>query len=200
MKPLTRFLITLFLGEFGVHKFLDRKIGLGILYLCTFGLFGVGWLVDVISAGAAVMRSPQPIKQSGVGCVFEVAGVTYYMDNIQHLAKENRNYALTQQQLLKTDKVGKPIFKYWYINEPVLLVPEPSNPHDPNAVMVQISGQKVGYISREENVTVLDLLKKGRVQRVESFVSGGEYKLLLPNGSLEKSEKEIHIKVTVWLK
>ena len=66
--------------------------------------------------------------------------------------------------------------------------------------MVQISGQKVGYISREENVTVLDLLKKGRVQRVESFVSGGEYKLLLPNGSLEKSEKEIHIKVTVWLK
>ena len=148
MRPLTRFLVTLFLGEFGVHKFLDRKIGLGVLYLCTFGLFGVGWLIDVISAGVAVMRAPQPIKQAGAGRVFDVAGVTYYMDNVQRLAKENRNYMLTPQQLLKAGKVGKPIYRYWYTNEPVLLVPEPSNPYDSNAVMVQISGQKVGYISR----------------------------------------------------
>ncbi len=42
------FIICLFLGEFGVHKFRERKIGMGILYLCTFGLFGVGWIYDTV--------------------------------------------------------------------------------------------------------------------------------------------------------
>lgn len=45
-----RFLITLFLGWTGIHKFMDKKIGLGILYLCTCGLFGIGWIADIIIA------------------------------------------------------------------------------------------------------------------------------------------------------
>lgn len=31
------------------HKFYEGKIGMGILYLCTVGLFGIGWLIDLIS-------------------------------------------------------------------------------------------------------------------------------------------------------
>lgn len=31
------------------HKFYEGKIGMGILYLCTMGLFGIGWIVDLIS-------------------------------------------------------------------------------------------------------------------------------------------------------
>ena len=31
------------------HKFYEGKIGMGILYLFTCGLFGIGWLIDVIS-------------------------------------------------------------------------------------------------------------------------------------------------------
>ena len=36
-----------FLGMFGVHRFYVGKIGSGILYLCTVGLFGLGWFVDL---------------------------------------------------------------------------------------------------------------------------------------------------------
>lgn len=50
MDPWVRVLVTFFLGGFGVHKFADRKIGMGILYLLTGGLFGIGWLVDTIKA------------------------------------------------------------------------------------------------------------------------------------------------------
>ena len=31
------------------HKFYEGKIGMGIIYLFTVGLFGIGWFIDIIS-------------------------------------------------------------------------------------------------------------------------------------------------------
>ena len=42
------FLLCFFLGFIGVHKFYEGRIGLGILYIFTCGLFGIGVLVDLI--------------------------------------------------------------------------------------------------------------------------------------------------------
>ena len=42
------FLLCLLLGCLGAHKFYEGKIGMGILYLFTCGLFGIGWFVDCI--------------------------------------------------------------------------------------------------------------------------------------------------------
>lgn len=41
-------LLCLFLGVFGVHKFYEGKFLLGVLYLLTGGLFGIGWFIDLI--------------------------------------------------------------------------------------------------------------------------------------------------------
>ena len=43
------FMLCLFLGFFGAHKFYEGKVGMGILYIFTGGLFGFGWLIDLIS-------------------------------------------------------------------------------------------------------------------------------------------------------
>jgi len=43
------FLLCFFLGYLGAHKFYEGKAGMGILYLFTCGLFGIGWLIDCIS-------------------------------------------------------------------------------------------------------------------------------------------------------
>lgn len=40
--------LCLFLGFLGAHKFYRKEYGMGILYLFTFGLFGIGVLVDLI--------------------------------------------------------------------------------------------------------------------------------------------------------
>lgn len=40
------FFLCWFLGGIGAHKFYEGKIGMGILYLCTGGLFCIGWLID----------------------------------------------------------------------------------------------------------------------------------------------------------
>lgn len=31
------------------HKFYEGKVGMGVLYLLTFGLFGIGWILDIIA-------------------------------------------------------------------------------------------------------------------------------------------------------
>lgn len=36
------------LGFFGAHKFYEGRIGMGILYLLTFGLFAIGWIADIV--------------------------------------------------------------------------------------------------------------------------------------------------------
>ena len=50
------FLLCFFLGYFGAHKFYEGKVGMGILYILTFGLFGIGWLIDCI----ALLLKPNP--------------------------------------------------------------------------------------------------------------------------------------------
>ncbi len=56
------------------------------------------------------------------------------------------------------------------------LVPEPDNPHDPNAVMVQIEGHLVGYLSRADAVAyaplVAGIAARGRTAVAEAMVAG----------------------------
>ncbi|MBR1413672.1 MAG: TM2 domain-containing protein [Bacilli bacterium] len=41
-------LIVLFGGLFGIHKFIKGNFKWGIIYLFTAGLFGIGWIIDII--------------------------------------------------------------------------------------------------------------------------------------------------------
>ncbi len=56
------------------------------------------------------------------------------------------------------------------------LVAEPGNPHDPNAVMVQIDGRLVGYLSRADAVAygplVSEIAARGRTAVAEAMVAG----------------------------
>lgn len=45
----TAFFLCLFLGYLGAHKFYEGKIGGGLLYMLTGGLFGIGWVCNTIS-------------------------------------------------------------------------------------------------------------------------------------------------------
>ncbi|CAN5912975.1 hypothetical protein BH11BAC7_BH11BAC7_22970 [soil metagenome] len=41
-------LLCIFLGPLGIHRFYLGYTGMGILYLFTAGLFGIGWIIDII--------------------------------------------------------------------------------------------------------------------------------------------------------
>ena len=49
-------LLCILLGFLGAHKFYEGKGGMGVLYLLTCGLFGIGILVDII----VILCKPNP--------------------------------------------------------------------------------------------------------------------------------------------
>ncbi len=55
-NKLLAFILCFFFGFWGVHRFYTGKIGTGLLWLFSGGLFGIGWLVDVISIAAGGYR------------------------------------------------------------------------------------------------------------------------------------------------
>lgn len=50
------FVLCLFLGVIGVHKFYEGKTGLGILYIFTLGCLGIGVFIELI----VILCQPDP--------------------------------------------------------------------------------------------------------------------------------------------
>ena len=49
-------LLCVFLGFLGIHYFYVGRVGMGLLYLFTCGLFGIGWLIDIFRIALGSFR------------------------------------------------------------------------------------------------------------------------------------------------
>lgn len=61
----TALLLCVFGGMFGLHHFYVGRIGKGLLYLLTCGVFAIGWLVDIIKIAIGVFKdgAGAPLRQ-----------------------------------------------------------------------------------------------------------------------------------------
>lgn len=200
------FLACLFGGWFGLHKFMEKKIGIGILYLLTCGICGVGWIIDCIIYGSRVFKKsstqkttpqpvetnkPEPVQVSTLQTItpeiptpkktetHKVTGMTHHMDNIMNLASENYNYSLTKRELIDEDIVNERVYEYEFYTTKTELIPEPDNPYDPNAVKVIVDGEHVGYIKKGSCSHILKLLREDMIEKIDAEIKGGKYKIVL---------------------
>lgn len=198
-STLVELLLCVFLGWLGAHKFYAGKKGMGFLYLFTLGLCGIGWIIDsvLLILGFIKANAPANPNRELITENFQATGVNYYTENIGKLACRNDDWKLNTSQIISHGKQGKRIFRYNYINKPVKLVPEPNNEHDKNAVAVIIAGELVGYISRSENLHVLDVLNNREVKYISAFIGGGQYKIVDEAKQLHHFEDSIHVNIRI---
>lgn len=128
---------------------------------------------------------------------YTAAGVIYYESNINKLATRNPGWKLTAKAAASQGKCDTMIFRYNYINKPVKLIPEPENEHDKNAVKIVIAGELVGYISRADNVHVLDILNHHKVKYISGFIGGGDYKVISKDGAIDKGKKGHNVSIRI---
>lgn len=96
------FFVCLFFGYFGIHKFIEKKTRMGVLYLFTVGLFGIGWIYDTITYArnkqfgfqAQSIRKrleegePLPIVDSNL--ILGENEVCHYFGRVEHRIVKNR--------------------------------------------------------------------------------------------------------------
>lgn len=150
---------------------MDKKIGVGILYLFTFGLFGVGWIVDSVRAYRDISKSgpseSNPIELS-------VAGTYYRKDDIASILNKNRLYNAGNDIFIDKAKENKRIYKYNRRETNAVLVPEPTNEHDHNAIKVVIDNVHVGYIPADQCLEIKKVMNK--ISNITAVIYGGDYK------------------------
>ena len=134
---------------------------------------------------------------------FKIAGISFYNDNIMnHLAFENYDYSRPKSELQEFYDVDQRIYKYNFEDTNVSLVPEPDNPHDPNAIRVEVSGILIGYIKSGSCSRVRNLVNSPDFNKMEIKIGGGEYKCLWEdeNGKIqmEKGSTELNAVLTIY--
>lgn len=58
-------LLLTFLGVLGLHRFYLGKWGTGLIYLLTFGLFGIGIIYDFLTLNSQISERNQAAKAAG---------------------------------------------------------------------------------------------------------------------------------------
>lgn len=65
IKSMGNFFLTLWLGWLGIHRFIKKDYKMGLVYLFTFGIFGIGWIIDVIKSIIDVMKKYKQYQNPG---------------------------------------------------------------------------------------------------------------------------------------
>lgn len=108
-----RTLIAVLLGWAGGYRFYKKQWLLGVVYLLTFGLFGIGWIVDIIQAVKADFGAKKPIILT---C--EIRG---------GFAESKKNPSIKRRDILSPLPVGSPLIleRDYYEGKPFFLVCTP---------------------------------------------------------------------------
>lgn len=127
---------------------------------------------------AAPVPRVAPEPAAPVGKTYRVTGLSYYTENILELSSDNPDYGLTKKELIDEFLTDERIWKYDFSPKKTELVPEPDNPHDPNAIKVVVDGRHIGYIKSGSCKHLLNVLHAGSGRILDCQIGGGPYKYL----------------------
>lgn len=168
-EDIISFIICLFFGYLGFHKFYEKKYKIGLLYLFTFGLLGIGWIYDIfIYLKIIIITNKNNInKVSNSNNFFRESNSTFpkYDDEYRNLKYEYydvcvkgslyRDFDITQIEL----------------DHPVFFEFEPNNPHDENAIKILYNNLFIGYIPKNNLQEMMKSYSNGKSRQVCGFIT-----------------------------
>ena len=74
-------------GFLGLHHFYNKQYRKGLLYLFTFGLFYIGWIIDIIRIVKIKESSNNELKKYCINCGIEVTKNDLFCHNCGYAAR-----------------------------------------------------------------------------------------------------------------
>lgn len=138
----------------------------------------------------------------------KVAGVAQYESNLLKLAKKNPAYSFTKKEIVAKKLCCEYLYEYTFAPQKTALIPDSTNPNNPNAIKVVIDGQHVGYIKPGSCARILKLINEGRIAGIQSKINGGNYQIFVGDGvdmyeggkAYEKGKTDYKIEITIFEK
>ena len=106
---------------------------------------------------------------------FLATGMFYHLGEFQKLGKPNPFYDYSKKELIDADIIDERVYEYIYTCHNIALEPEPTNPHDPNAIKVIVDGRHVAYIKKGSTSRVRKIMNAG-IASITGEAHGGKYK------------------------
>lgn len=144
-----------------------------------------------------VQKSTLPKDATRLQETFEIPGAFYHRTSIAKVANPNPDWRKSCKSLIKEGKANRKIYRFERTTKTAELVEEPSNSHDPNAVMVTVEGEKVGYISADEALHVKEIMRQHCLKSVTAVITGGEYKTITPDAEMIKNQSGPFVTVKI---
>lgn len=107
---------------------------------------------------------------------YHATGMTYHMDDLLALARDNSEYDNSKKEMVEENLIDQRVYKYYFPDYPVELVPEPDNPYDPKAIKVVVGGRCVAYIKKGSTAHFHKQFREGRILAVQADIGGGPWK------------------------
>lgn len=179
--------LAFYAGLYGIFRSIFKAVGIGVNKISTENQTSIN---DFNKTATKTVNSIQEET-------FELPGTYYHKASIAKVANINPDWRKTCKTLINEEKDNKKIYRFMKTTKKAELVQEPDNPHDKNAVMVLVDGEKVGYISAEENLHVIELMKSNAIKGVSATITGGSYKIVYSEDEMEKGETGPYVEVKV---
>lgn len=107
-----------------------------------------------------------------------ISSAQYFRKEQESLLKENPYYSLKKAELIKLGYINKRIYKYKRGNFLGILVPDPTNKHDRNVIKICVGETQVGFINREDQKEVCNLMRKNKIDSIQIDIQGGPCKII----------------------
>lgn len=139
------------------------------------------------------------------------ACLVWYWVTVDRANRAERRQAFIGDGYHETDVVGESFYQSnlmsiagpktkdgYNLECKALLVPNPDNPHDPNAIKVMINGKQVGHLSREMAADYAKFLQQQGNPRLELVVGAlitGGWKRRYPNGKWSEGHYGVRLDI-----
>lgn len=161
------------------------------------------------------VTSPEPVKEEHSAAVpgvsvlsgfkktaFFVAGIYYREDAvIDNLLYENSDYEMRKSEIVECGMEDTYIYKYDTFYGYADLVPEPDNPHDPNAIKVIVDNVHIGYVPAKSTKSIKKIIESNNVIEISCEIYGGPYKVLPDvDADIERGKTDFKSKISIEYK